>query len=56
MILTDSGPLVAFFNRRDVNHVRCVDAAKSLPRGPLVTTLASVTEAMYCFAVRQAWK
>jgi predicted nucleic acid-binding protein len=45
--LTDTGPLVALLNRNDPNHAVCVDAAKALPSGPLVTTWPCFTEAMY---------
>ena len=47
MTLTDTGPLVALINRNDPNHTRCVDAARSLPAGPLTTTRPCCTEAMY---------
>ena len=47
MTLTDTGPLVALINRNDPNHVRCLDAAKALPAGPLITTWPCFTEAMY---------
>jgi predicted nucleic acid-binding protein len=45
--LTDTGPLVALLNRNDPNHAACVDTAKALPSGPLVTTWPCFTEAMY---------
>jgi predicted nucleic acid-binding protein len=38
---------VTFINRNDPNHAVCSEAAKSLPRGPLVTTWPCFTEAMY---------
>jgi len=45
--LTDTGPLVALINKNDSNHRRCLDTAKRLPAGPLVTTWPCFTEAMY---------
>lgn len=47
MTLTDTGPLVALINKNDSNHRRCLDTAKRLPAGPLVTTWPCFTEAMY---------
>ncbi len=47
MTLTDTGPLVALINRNDPNHPVCIEAAKGLPRGPLMTTWPCFTEAMY---------
>lgn len=47
MTLTDTGPLVALINRNDPNHTACVEAAKRLHAGPLVTTWPCFTEAMY---------
>ena len=47
MTLTDTGPLVALIDRKDPNHAICVDAVRSLPDGPLVTTWPCLTEAMY---------
>jgi len=45
--LTDAGPLVALINRNDPNHASCLDAIKTLPSGPLITTWPCFTEAMY---------
>ena len=47
VILTDTGPLVALIDRKDPNHAVCVETARRLPAGPLVTTWPCVTEAMY---------
>ncbi|MGI8982292.1 MAG: type II toxin-antitoxin system VapC family toxin [Pirellulaceae bacterium] len=47
MTLTDTGPVVALINRNDPNHPKCIEAAKSLPHGPLITTWPCFTEAMY---------
>ncbi|MCH8044960.1 MAG: PIN domain-containing protein [Planctomycetes bacterium] len=47
MTLTDAGPLIALASRRDADHARCVEAARSLPSGPLVSTWPCFTEAMH---------
>lgn len=47
MTLTDTGPLIALVNKNDPNHRRCLDAAKRLPAGSLMTTWPCFTEAMY---------
>ncbi len=47
MILIDAGPLLALIDRRDPHYERCHAAAKTFPRGPLLTTLPCFTEAMY---------
>ena len=44
--LLDTGPLVAALNRRDPHHQRCA-AELAACSGPLLTTGAVVTEAMY---------
>lgn len=46
MILVDTGPLVALFDRGDSAHDRCVSVLKSL-REPLKTTTPVLTEAFY---------
>jgi predicted nucleic acid-binding protein len=46
MILVDTGPLVALFDRRDAEHDRCARALKIL-REPLKTTIPVLTEAFY---------
>ena len=46
MILVDTGPLVALFDRRDAEHVRCRRALKIL-REPLKTTIPVLTAAFY---------
>ena len=46
MILVDTGPLIALFDRKDAEHDRCVRALQSL-REPLVTTIPVLTEAFY---------
>lgn len=47
MTLADTGPLIALLNRNDPSSSVCVATLKSLPRGPLLTTWACFTEAMY---------
>ncbi len=55
MILVDTGPLVALFDRRDTAHDRCTRVLKSL-REPLKTTIPVLTEAFHMLgpASRQA--
>ncbi len=47
MTLTDTGPLVALIDKRDPNHIACMQTSQQLPPGPLVTTWPCLTEAMY---------
>jgi len=47
VILTDTGPLVALLDHKDPNHAVCLEAARRLPAGPLLTTWPCLTEAMY---------
>ena len=37
-MLTDTGPLVAIFDRNDAQHTACVRVLQSLPQSPLLTT------------------
>ena len=46
VILVDTGPLVALFDRKDAEHDRCVKALKSV-REPLITTIPILTEAFH---------
>lgn len=46
MILVDTGPLVALFDRQDSEHARCASTLKGL-REPLVSTVPVLTEAFY---------
>jgi predicted nucleic acid-binding protein len=46
VILVDTGPLVALFDRRDAEHHRCVRTLKTL-REPLFTTIPVLTEAFH---------
>lgn len=48
-ILVDTGPLVAFFSRRDECHAACIEILKTL-HAPLVTVWPVITEAMYLLA------
>ena len=45
-VLLDTGPLVAFLDRSERNHQRCVDFFKVF-RGRLLTTEPVLTEAVY---------
>ena len=51
-VLVDTGPLVAFLNRRDADHERCVAAWRE--QGPLLTVWPVVTEAMHLLAFSRA--
>jgi hypothetical protein len=46
MILIDTGPLVAFFDRSDAYHDVCLDALKQM-QGPLLSVWPVLTEAFY---------
>jgi uncharacterized protein len=46
MILVDTGPIVAMFDRKDGRHQRCVEALKVI-REPIKTTVPVLTEAFY---------
>jgi predicted nucleic acid-binding protein len=46
MILVDTGPLVALFDRKDRHHTRCVKTLKSI-REPISTTVPVLTEAFH---------
>ena len=46
MILVDTGPLVALFDRKDAAHRRCSSILKGL-REPLKTTIPVLTEAFH---------
>jgi hypothetical protein len=47
-VLVDTGPLVAFLHRRDLDHQRCVTAWQTA--GPFFTIWPVVTEAMHLLA------
>ncbi len=47
MTLIDTGPLVALIDKNDSNHARVLACARTLPPGPLLTTLFCFTETMY---------
>lgn len=46
LILVDTGPLVALFDKDDAHHTRCVEALKGIRRS-LVTVWPVLTEATY---------
>jgi predicted nucleic acid-binding protein len=47
VILVDTGPLLSLINKQDPDHMRCASVAARLPSGPMLTTWACLTEAMY---------
>jgi uncharacterized protein len=49
LILVDTGPLVALFDRRDSSHGRCRDALADISEH-LVTTVPVLTEAFHLLA------
>ena len=53
-VLIDAGPLVAILNQGDDHHESCVTGLKALS-GPLVTTWAAFTEAMYLLGAEFGW-
>ena len=54
MTLVDAGPLIALIDRDDADHDACVAMLNDLS-GPLVTTWAAFTEAMYLLGDRAGW-
>jgi uncharacterized protein len=46
MILVDTGPLVALFDRKDAQHRRCDAALRAITR-PIATTVPVLTEAFH---------
>jgi hypothetical protein len=46
MILVDTGPLVALFDRKDAHYARCANTLKAL-REPLTSTVPVLTEAFH---------
>jgi|ERR1041384_5237123 predicted nucleic acid-binding protein len=55
MTLVDAGPLIALIDRGQGDlHRRCIDAQKNLT-GPLITSWACFTEAMYLLGRLGGW-
>ena len=46
MIIIDTGPIVAIFDRDDKYHQRCIEILKGI-KEPLITTCPVITEAFY---------
>ena len=46
MILIDTGPIVAFFDKDDRYHTLCIEILKEI-REPLITTWSVLTECFY---------
>jgi uncharacterized protein len=46
MILIDTGPFVALFDRQDAKHEECKDTLKAIQE-PLCTTIPVLTEAFH---------
>jgi predicted nucleic acid-binding protein len=46
LILIDTGPIVAFFDKDDRHHALCIEILKEI-REPLVTTWSVLTECFY---------
>jgi predicted nucleic acid-binding protein len=52
MMLTDAGPLVAVFDKRDGSHAICLEIVKNI-KTPFITIMPVVTEAFYL--LRYSW-
>lgn len=46
MIIIDTGPIVAFFDKDDQYHHQCIEILKEI-KEPLITTWPVITEAFY---------
>jgi hypothetical protein len=54
MILTDAGPLIAILDRGEQHHQVCVECLSKLT-GPMLTTWAAFTKAMYLLGEPGSW-
>ncbi|BCB97290.1 pilus biogenesis protein [Dissulfurispira thermophila] len=52
MILIDTGPLVAVFDKKDKSHAICLEIVKNI-KTPFITTMPVVTETFYL--LRYSW-
>jgi uncharacterized protein len=55
MILTDAGPLIAIIDKNEEHHPACALCLLELS-GPMLTTWAAFTEAMYLLGENGGWK
>ena len=55
-MLTDTGPLVAIFDRNDAHHSACLRLLQTLAKGPLVTTWPCFTEAFYLLSTTGGYR
>jgi predicted nucleic acid-binding protein len=46
MIIVDTGPIIALFDRKDAQHARCVNVLRGI-REPITTTVSVLTEAFH---------
>ena len=53
-MLTDTGPIVAIIDKRDIHHKICTDFLKTL-RSPMITTWPCLTEAAHLLRSVGGW-